>query len=202
MSKRLMIDVMDSGSVICSIYYHCSANTHRAYVELKQLVDIIENSAEVDPVLAIIAGLSKYGGGLVAQDKDYAKWRWPNREVLIAENRNAGLVTMTADSMSKYHQLADGFAEICLDNHTCTNLIWNGYCTWREMKACYEFHGCDWDEKWTEEYFANLPVVRWLGESVPWVHLNEAIAEVENSKEYRTESGSILFDLGCELELA
>lgn len=78
MGARLVVSIEKGGIEICNVYFHWSANTLDAYREMQKLTDIIETSEKTDPVLAIIYGLAKNGGGLTPEDEEFAKRRWPD----------------------------------------------------------------------------------------------------------------------------
>ena len=92
---------------------------------------------------------------------------------------------------------AEGTSTIYLDNHTCINQLYNYYDSWQEMKLVYQLNDYDWQKDWDEAHFSNFSMVKWLGKPVPWAHLDDAISEIDDSLEYRNESGNLFFFEEC-----
>ncbi|OLU43601.1 hypothetical protein [Faecalibaculum rodentium] len=197
MGARLVVSIEKGGIEICNVYFHWSANTLDAYREMQKLTDIIETSEKTDPVLAIIYGLAKNGGGLTPEDEEFAKRRWPDEDIPIAKNRNEGLVAVSAEQIAYSERWAEGTSTIYLDNHTCINQLYNYYDSWQEMKLVYQLNDYDWQKDWDEAHFSNFSMVKWLGKPVPWAHLDDAISEIDDSLEYRNESGNLFFFEEC-----
>ena len=76
MGSRLVVDVRKGSKIVCTVYYHWSASTAGAYEELRKLTNILDEDTYCNPVDAIIRGLSKKGGGLDPNERDFVKSVW------------------------------------------------------------------------------------------------------------------------------
>ena len=145
MGQRLIINCFEKGERIASVYYHWSAYTFSALIELKCFTEKVEKYMKIIPNtrLAIIKAveedkpnpmkgfLEKLGyseespfmhGGVTYEDLEYVHKLFPTETFKKDASRNDGLVALSEDAMASHDMWGEGF----IDWHIDTGAIENG----------------------------------------------------------------------------
>lgn len=141
MGQRLVVALISGKEVVAAVYYHWSAYFDSTIYRLCELSeDILKAEKEArDPLLGILEGLAKRGGGVRGGDN-------PEKELAAVHqlyptyvnpeeySRNDGIITFTKDGLDGFYYWADGFASINLDTHLIHNGVWYEGGDWLEYE--------------------------------------------------------------------
>lgn len=135
MGQRLVISVIENSERIATIYFHWSGYTKAAYMEVKDLLDMINGipvqrtvltkegfqkieSAKVeeqDTLLKLIRLYESLGGGLSNDSHKCFEERYPRVFYKKEACGTYGLIDFTEEGMKNADELAEETATICLD---------------------------------------------------------------------------------------
>ena len=144
MGERLVVKIKENGKTLGSVYYHWSAYASSSLYELQMLKDILldkpvqrsvvkiskDKGIEfetlqadprpdlTDPIEKLINVLAVFGGGLDRKDAEFAKTKYPGKELPLVSNRNNGLVSISKEEIKKSCDIAEGFGYVDLTNKT------------------------------------------------------------------------------------
>lgn len=179
MGQRLVVDIINKGKLACKVYYHWSGYSYPAYVEIRDLIESIND----DPLKDIIQAISDGGGGF--RNSSYkdetvkAAVDLFGKEFVDSLNpfpdRNNGLMAIGPDDMEDMDGWAEARAEINLD-----------HCTFRnETVMIYDdvkdFIARSWKE-YTPEEIEKFPVSMFF-QDLPFDKIDEAMEECHKLNE-------------------
>lgn len=118
MGQRLNIEITASDKPLANSYYHWSAYTGSALELAAKIIQAIPLVNESDPVLRAIRLLETTGAKLTPEEAQIAHERMSKQMFELANNRNDGLIAITAGGMNQTRTWEEGRVEIDLDRET------------------------------------------------------------------------------------
>lgn len=127
MGQRLVIKIEKQKQPVLAVYYHWSAYTKSACIEMEKVLDCIKES---DSGLSLIYNLKRYGIRLDMEDAYCFVNKYGienNSEDLYTGNdRNIGIIVLAPGRVEDIMQISDGDITINLDDGTFTfNVLWD-----------------------------------------------------------------------------
>lgn len=132
MGQRLVIELVDKGERVASIYYHWSAYFTSTIAQLGLLSQDILSAEEnhEDVLYSILKGLEERGGmvrgfGLPEYENETkaATELFPNHKFKTDGSRNEGLISFTEQGFNNFMDWCEGYAQIELDSHKIHNSV-------------------------------------------------------------------------------
>ena len=177
MGQRLVIGVRrneDSDEkLLCALYFHWSAYPSTTIDELSKVVKGISSelnttdfSSKTDEEiqLAMIRTIENLGGGIDGGDGSLEwhiiKEKFPN-EKFKTENisRNSGLIAISEECIRRMYEMAQGTAEIYLNDNTVSTDVWWSYNNYEEF---VKEEGDDiGEDKFTKVDFDLMGTLKW-----------------------------------------
>lgn len=132
MGQRLVVTVKSTGEDLCKIYFHWSAYTISALMEVRDMMAEfpMETNSKEDAILYFIRYCEEYGGGIDGgmdgKEWNYITNKYPNYKFKSENiNRNRGLIAISEDGMDEMQSWSEGDIYINLDEMTVHNeLFW------------------------------------------------------------------------------
>ena len=132
MGQRLVVTVKSTGEDLCKMYFHWSAYTISALMEVRDMMAEfpMETNSKEDAILYFIRYCEEYGGGLDGgmdgKEWNYITNKYPNYKFKSENiNRNRGLIAISEDGMDEMQSWSEGDIYINLDEMTVHNeLFW------------------------------------------------------------------------------
>lgn len=130
MGQRLVVTVRSMGEDLCKMYFHWSAYTVSALMEVRDMMAEfpMETKNKDEAILYFIRYCEKNGGGISAasgdKEWDYVSSKYPN-EVFKKDNisRNQGLIGISEEEMESIQNWSEGDIIVDLDEMTVHNEI-------------------------------------------------------------------------------
>ena len=136
MGQRLVVTVRSMGDDLCKMYFHWSAYSIDALVELRDMMAEfpMETKSKDEVILYFIRYCEKNGGG-ISEGYDSKEWKYitekyPN-EAFKKDgiSRNQGLIGISEEEMNNIQNWSEGNIVINLDNMTVHNEVFWCYDT-------------------------------------------------------------------------
>lgn len=132
MGQRLVVTVKSTGEDLCKMYFHWSAYTISALMEVRDMMAEfpMETNSKEDAILYFIRYCEEYGGGIDggmdSKEWNYITNKYPNYKFKSENiNRNRGLIAISEDGMDEMQSWSEGDIYINLDEMTVHNeLFW------------------------------------------------------------------------------
>lgn len=130
MGQRLVVTVKSTGEDLCKMYFHWSAYTISALMEVKDMMEEfpMETESKEDAILYFIRYCEEYGGGIDggenSKEWNYITNKYPNYKFKSENiNRNRGLIAISEDGMDEMQSWSEGDIYINLDEMTVHNEV-------------------------------------------------------------------------------
>lgn len=134
MGQRLVVTVKSTGEDLCKMYFHWSAYTISALMEVRDMMAEfpMETNSKEDAILYFIRYCEEYGGGIDGgmdgKEWNYITNKYPNYKFKSENiNRNRGLIAISEDGMDKMQSWSEGDIYINLDEMTVHNELFLYY---------------------------------------------------------------------------
>lgn len=134
MGQRLVVTVKSTGEDLCKMYFHWSAYTISALMEVRDMMAEfpMETNSKEDVILYFIRYCEEYGGGIdggmYSKEWNYITNKYPNYKFKSENiNRNRGLIAISEDGMDKMQSWSEGDIYINLDEMTVHNELFLYY---------------------------------------------------------------------------
>ena len=132
MGQRLVVTVKGTGEDLCKMYFHWSAYTISALMEVRDMMAEfpMEINSKEDAIFYFIRYCEEYGGGIDggmdSKEWNYITNKYPNYKFKSENiNRNRGLIAISEDGMDEMQSWSEGDIYINLDEMTVHNeLFW------------------------------------------------------------------------------
>lgn len=132
MGQRLVVTVKSTGEDLCKMYFHWSAYTISALIEVRDMMAEfqMETNSKEDAILYFIRYCEEYGGGIDGgmdgKEWNYITNKYPHYKFKSENiNRNRGLIAISEDGMDEMQSWSEGDIYINLDKMTVHNeLFW------------------------------------------------------------------------------
>ena len=130
MGQRLIVTVKSMGEDLCKMYFHWSAYTISALMEVRDMMAEfpMETKSKEDAILYFIRYCEEYGGGIDggmdSKEWDYITNKYPNYKFKNENiNRNRGLIAISENGMDEMQSWSEGDIYINLDEMTVHNEV-------------------------------------------------------------------------------
>lgn len=130
MGQRLIVTVKSMGEDLCKMYFHWSAYTISALMEVRDMMAEfpMETKSKEDAILYFVRYCEKYGGGIDggmdSKEWDYITNKYPNYKFKSENiNRNRGLIAISENGMDEMQSWSEGDIYINLDEMTVHNEV-------------------------------------------------------------------------------
>lgn len=134
MGQRLVVTVKSTGEDLCKMYFHWSAYTISALIEVRDMMAEfqMETNSKEDAILYFIRYCEEYGGGIDggmdSKEWNYITNKYPNYKFKSENiNRNRGLIAISEDGMDEMQSWSEGDIYINLDEMTVHNELFLYY---------------------------------------------------------------------------
>lgn len=134
MGQRLVVTVKSTGEDLCKMYFHWSAYTISALMEVRDMMAEfpMETNSKEDAILYFIRYCEEYGGGIDggmdSKEWNYITNKYPNYKFKSENiNRNRGLIVISEDGMDEMQSWSEGDIYINLDEMTVHNELFLYY---------------------------------------------------------------------------
>lgn len=134
MGQRLVVTVKSTGEDLCKMYFHWSAYTISALMEVRDMMAEfpMETNSKEDAILYFIRYCEEYGGGIDggmdSKEWNYITNKYPNYKFKSENiNRNRGLIAISEDGMDEMQSWSEGNIYINLDEMTVHNELFLYY---------------------------------------------------------------------------
>lgn len=134
MGQRLVVTVKSTGEDLCKMYFHWSAYTISALMEVRDMMAEfpMETNSKEDAILYFIRYCEEYGGGIDggmdSKEWNYIANKYPNYKFKSENiNRNRGLIAISEDGMDEMQSWSEGDIYINLDEMTVHNELFLYY---------------------------------------------------------------------------
>lgn len=134
MGQRLVVTVKSTGEDLCKMYFHWSAYTISALMEVRNMMAEfpMETNSKEDAILYFIRYCEEYGGGIDggmdSKEWNYITNKYPNYKFKSENiNRNRGLIAISEDGMDEMQSWSEGDIYINLDEMTVHNELFLYY---------------------------------------------------------------------------
>lgn len=150
MGQRLIVTVRSIGEDICKMYFHWSAYTIPALVEVRDMMAEfpMETKSKDEAILYFIRYCEKNGGGISngygSQEWNYIISKYPNEKFKETNiNRNRGLISISKEDMDDTQRWSEGDIIINLDDMTVHNEVFLCYSNIDELNSEFLDRGDD-----------------------------------------------------------
>ena len=195
MGQRLVVTVKSTGEDLCKMYFHWSAYTISALMEVRDMMEEfpIETKSKEDAILYFIRYCEEYGGGIDggmdSKEWNYITNKYPNYKFKSENiNRNRGLIAISEDGMDEMQSWSEGDIYIDLDEMTVHNELFWYYDDIDEYNR--ELADRE-DEPITLD---KIPEVGEIGD-FDLEDIDDVIANLENITDYVCRNGNEIYEL-------
>lgn len=195
MGQRLVVTVKSTGEDLCKMYFHWSAYTISALMEVRDMMEEfpIETKSKEDAILYFIRYCEEYGGGIDggmgSKEWNYITNKYPNYKFKSENiNRNRGLIAISEDGMDEMQSWSEGDIYIDLDEMTVHNELFWYYDDIDE----YNRELAD-----REDESISLDEIPEVGEICDFdlEGIDDVIANLENITDYVCRNGNEIYEL-------
>ena len=130
MGQRLVVTVRSMGEDICKMYFHWSAYTIPALMEVRDMMAEfpMETKSKDEAILYFIRYCEKNGGGISdgygGKEWNYITEKYPNEKFKVdGISRNNGLIGISEEKMDSIQSWSEGDIIIDLDEMTVHNEV-------------------------------------------------------------------------------
>lgn len=195
MGQRLVVTIKSTGEDLCKMYFHWSAYTISALMEVRDMMEEfpIETKSKEDVILYFIRYCEEYGGGIDggmgSKEWNYITNKYPNYKFKSENiNRNRGLIAISEDGMDEMQSWSEGDIYIDLDEMTVHNELFWYYDDIDEYNR--ELADRE-DEPITLD---KIPEVGEIGD-FDLEDIDDVIANLENITDYVCRNGNEIYEL-------
>lgn len=195
MGQRLVVTIKSTGEDLCKMYFHWSAYTISALMEVRDMMEEfpIETKSKEDAILYFIRYCEEYGGGIDggmgSKEWNYITNKYPNYKFKSENiNRNRGLIAISEDGMDEMQSWSEGDIYIDLDEMTVHNELFWYYDDIDEYNR--ELADRE-DEPITLD---KIPEVGEIGD-FDLEDIDDVIANLENITDYVCRNGNEIYEL-------
>lgn len=195
MGQRLVVTIKSTGEDLCKMYFHWSAYTISALMEVRDMMEEfpIETKSKEDTILYFIRYCEEYGGGIDggmgSKEWNYITNKYPNYKFKSENiNRNRGLIAISEDGMDEMQSWSEGDIYIDLDEMTVHNELFWYYDDIDEYNR--ELADRE-DEPITLD---KIPEVGEIGD-FDLEDIDDVIANLENITDYVCRNGNEIYEL-------
>lgn len=195
MGQRLVVTVKSTGEDLCKMYFHWSAYTISALMEVRDMMAEfpMETNSKEDAILYFIRYCEEYGGGIDggmdSKEWNYITNKYPNYKFKSENiNRNRGLIAISEDGMDEMQSWSEGDIYINLDEMTVHNelfLYYDDIDEYNRELADREDESITLDE---------IPEVGQIGD-FDLEDIDDVIANLEDIPGYVCRNGNEIYEL-------
>lgn len=195
MGQRLVVTVKSTGEDLCKMYFHWSAYTISALMEVRDMMAEfpMETNSKEDAILYFIRYCEEYGGGIDggmdSKEWNYITNKYPNYKFKSENiNRNRGLIAISEDGMDEMQSWSEGDIYINLDEMTVHNelfLYYDDIDEYNRELADREDESITLDE---------IPEVGEIGD-FDLEDIDDVIANLEDTPGYVCRNGNEIYEL-------
>ncbi len=195
MGQRLIVTVKSMGEDLCKMYFHWSAYTISALMEVRDMMAEfpMETKSKEDAILYFIRYCEEYGGGIDggmdSKEWDYITNKYPDYKFKSENiNRNRGLIAISENGMDDMQSWSEGNVVINLDDMTVHNEVFWCYSNIDEYNQ--ELSDRE-DEPVTLD---DIPEVGEIGD-FDLEDIDDVIANLEDIPGYVCRNGNEIYEL-------
>ena len=195
MGQRLVVTVRSMGEDICKMYFHWSAYTIPALMEVRDMMAEfpMETKSKDEAILYFIRYCEKNGGGISdgygGKEWNYITEKYPNEKFKVdGISRNNGLIGISEEKMDSIQSWSEGDIIIDLDEMTVHNEVfwfYDGIDAYNEELVDRE------DELATLD---DIPEVGEIGD-FDLEDIDDVIANLEDIPGYVCRNGNEIYEL-------
>ena len=195
MGQRLVVTVRSMGEDLCKMYFHWSAYTIPALMEVRDMMAEfpMETKSKDEAILYFIRYCEKNGGGISdgygGKEWNYITEKYPNEKFKVdGISRNNGLIGISEEKMDSIQSWSEGDIIIDLDEMTVHNEVfwfYDGIDAYNEELVDRE------DELATLD---DIPEVGEIGD-FDLEDIDDVIANLEDIPGYVCRNGNEIYEL-------
>ena len=195
MGQRLVVTVRSMGEDLCKMYFHWSAYTIPALMEVRDMMAEfpMETKSKDEAILYFIRYCEKNGGGISdgygGKEWNYITEKYPNEKFKVdGISRNNGLIGISEEKMDSIQSWSEGDIIIALDEMTVHNEVfwfYDGIDAYNEELVDRE------DELATLD---DIPEVGEIGD-FDLEDIDDVIANLEDIPGYVCRNGNEIYEL-------
>ena len=195
MGQRLVVTVRSMGEDLCKMYFHWSAYTIPALMEVRDMMAEfpMETKSKDEAILYFIRYCEKNGGGISdgygCKEWNYITEKYPNEKFKVdGISRNNGLIGISEEKMDSIQSWSEGDIIIDLDEMTVHNEVfwfYDGIDAYNEELVDRE------DELATLD---DIPEVGEVGD-FDLEDIDDVIANLEDISGYVCRNGNEIYEL-------
>ena len=195
MGQRLVVTVRSMGEDLCKMYFHWSAYTIPALMEVRDMMAEfpMETKSKDEAILYFIRYCEKNGGGISdgygGKEWNYITEKYPNEKFKVdGISRNNGLIGISEEKMDSIQSWSEGDIIIDLDEMTVHNEVfwfYDGIDAYNEELVDRE------DELATLD---DIPEVGEVGD-FDLEDIDDVIANLEDISGYVCRNGNEIYEL-------
>ena len=195
MGQRLVVTVRSMGEDLCKMYFHWSAYTIPALMEVRDMMAEfpMETKSKDEAILYFIRYCEKNGGGISdgygGKEWNYITEKYPNEKFKVdGISRNNGLIGISEEKMDSIQSWSEGDIIIDLDEMTVHNEVfwfYDGIDAYNEELVDRE------DELATLD---DIPEVGEIGD-FDFEDIDDVIANLEDIPGYVCRNGNEIYEL-------
>ena len=195
MGQRLVVTVRSMGEDICKMYFHWSAYTIPALMEVRDMMAEfpMETKSKDEVILYFIRYCEKNGGGISdgygGKEWNYITEKYPNEKFKVdGISRNNGLIGISEEKMDSIQSWSEGDIIIALDEMTVHNEVFWFY----DGIDAYNEELVDREDELTT--LDDIPEVGEIGD-FDLEDIDDVIANLEDIPGYVCRNGNEIYEL-------
>lgn len=195
MGQRLVVTVRSMGEDLCKMYFHWSAYTIPALMEVRDMMAEfpMETKSKDEVILYFIRYCEKNGGGISdgygGKEWNYITEKYPNEKFKVdGISRNNGLIGISEEKMDSIQSWSEGDIIIDLDEMTVHNEVFWFY----DGIDAYNEELVDREDELTT--LDDIPEVGEVGD-FDLEDIDDVIANLEDISGYVCRNGNEIYEL-------
>ena len=195
MGQRLVVTVRSMGEDLCKMYFHWSAYTIPALMEVRDMMAEfpMETKSKDEAILYFIRYCEKNGGGISdgygGKEWNYITEKYPNEKFKVdGISRNNGLIGVSEEKMDSIQSWSEGDIIIDLDEMTVHNEVFWFY----DGIDAYNEELVDREDELTT--LDDIPEVGEVGD-FDLEDIDDVIANLEDISGYVCRNGNEIYEL-------
>lgn len=195
MGQRLVVTVRSMGEDLCKMYFHWSAYTIPALMEVRDMMAEfpMETKSKDEAILYFIRYCEKNGGGISdgygGKEWNYITEKYPNEKFKVdGISRNNGLIGISEEKMDSIQSWSEGDIIIDLDEMTVHNEVFWFY----DGIDAYNEELVDREDELTT--LDDIPEVGEVGD-FDLEDIDDVIANLEDISGYVCRNGNEIYEL-------
>ena len=195
MGQRLVVTVRSMGEDLCKMYFHWSAYTIPALMEVRDMMAEfpMETKSKDEVILYFIRYCEKNGGGISdgygGKEWNYITEKYPNEKFKVdGISRNNGLIGISEEKMDSIQSWSEGDIIIALDEMTVHNEVFWFY----DGIDAYNEELVDREDELTT--LDDIPEVGEIGD-FDLEDIDDVIANLEDIPGYVCRNGNEIYEL-------